>query len=490
VASHARNRYVVDGEEFVSDATSVLADEPVFHFSRVCPKNELQLEATTLKDLAAAMIRDSELTSTPKIPAGYTYLGQFVAHDLTFGRFPLGVEAPQVGILTQERSPSLDLDCLYGEPGTPESRQRYQGACLMLGPTEKTTRLDSLEGFDLPRNPQSDEALIPDPRNDENLVVAQTHLAFMRFHNRVVEDRDRDPSVPKDQLFTQARECVVRHYQWMLREDFLPRIVDGSLVEDVFTRGRKVVEPPPATSSTPTMPVEFAVAAFRLGHSMVRSAYRVNDRHHEVPLGRLFSLSGMSGEHAGGAWKLPTDWIVDFRRFYDFPAEFGVGEREPQFASRIDTLLTRGLSELHSAAIGSDKREPEPNLAKRNLQRAADVKLATGQQMAELLNIQPLDGDEILDGRPGVDPGADLSALTNAQRRQVARNTPLWFYVLREAELNRGVMTGVGGRLVAETFHLAMEGSQPSILDGSAWQPEFGTSPPRFGMVDLLWFCL
>jgi hypothetical protein len=60
--------------------------------------------------------------------------------------------------------------------------------------------------------------------------------------------------------------------------------------------------------------------------------------------------------------------------------------------------------------------------------------------------------------------------------------------VLREAELNRGRMTGVGGRIVAETFHRAMEGSRFSIVRDSDWRPDLGPDDKTFRMVDLLLF--
>jgi hypothetical protein len=70
----------------------------------------------------------------------------------------------------------------------------------------------------------------------------------------------------------------------------------------------------------------------------------------------------------------------------------------------------------------------------------------------------------------------------------VLTNTPLWFYILREAELNGGKLTGVGGRIVAETFHRAIEGSAHSILRDPTWRPSFGPDSNTFRMVDLMLF--
>jgi hypothetical protein len=115
------------------------------------------------------------------------------------------------------------------------------------------------------------------------------------------------------------------------------------------------------------------------------------------------------------------------------------------------------------------------------------VKLATGQQMATFLRgkgvtLTRLTRAQIRDGRNG----AALEGLTQAQRGGLLTKTPLWFYVLREAELNSGRLTGVGARIVAETFHRAMEGSQASIVRDPTWRPTLGPNSTTFRMVDLL----
>ena len=225
------------------------------------------------------------MTSGPQrdgqIPAGFTYLGQFVDHDLTFDAttVALGEDISPADLL-QGRSPTLDLDSLYGfGPDDAVSQKFYEAdrTHLKVGTTTRIGNLIAREGFDLPRvgtGNQPRRANIPDQRNDENLAVAQHHAAFIRFHNRVV---DRLPaSIPAADRFRNARRLVVLHYQWMLKTDYLNRIVDPAIVTDVFANGRKVFEVGADPFSMPTMPVEFSVGAFRLGHSMVREAYDWN----------------------------------------------------------------------------------------------------------------------------------------------------------------------------------------------------------------------
>ena len=472
-----------------------------FHFSRVGPKGS-PLNMTITKKLAGAMVVGGG--GTGNIPAGYTYLGQFVDHDLTMDRsdlLPKGDISP--GEMLQSRCPRLDLDSLYAHgPGNEHSAQFYDsdGLHLRTGTTIAAEGVGPKPRHDLPRvgtGPNlaaRQKALIPDPRNDENLIVAQTHLAMINFHNKVI---DKIPaSRPAPVRFALARRRVTLHYQWMLRHDYLPRICRPSVVDDVWNNGRKLVEPDAAPDDMPTMPIEFSVAAFRLGHSMVRADYNWN-AHFPFTAGALeymFIFSALGGD-LGGDKRLISSWIADWRRMYDFPAAGKPGLAAPDSgvnrAMRIDTRLTDPLAFLPPSTFGEDESAPDMprNLAFRNLARANMVKLASGQQMVNKLgrvgvNITPLTRAQILNGRGG----AKLDHLTATEKDVVARRTPLWFYILREAELNNGKLKGVGARIVAETFHRAMEGSRASIVREPDFVPFLGPRPGTFEMTDLLFF--
>jgi hypothetical protein len=484
-------------------ATRELARDvpPPFRFSRVGPKGTA-LNATVTKKLARAMVVGGG--GDGSIPAGYTYLGQFVDHDLTMDRTalrPLGDISP--ADMLQGRSPRLDLDSLYGDgPGAAESAKFYEadGLHLKVGTTKPAEGVHAKARHDLPRVGGSgslaarQKALIPDPRNDENLIVAQTHLAMINFHNKVL---DKVPaSFPVAQRFTRARRRVTLHYQWMLRHDYLPRICQPAVVNDVWTRGRKLVEPDARPTDVPTMPIEFSVAAFRLGHSMVRAEYNWN-AHFPGTAGDLqymFIFSALGGD-LGGENRLISSWIADWRRMYDFPAGGKPGLTAPDSgvnkAMRIDTRLTDPLASLPPSTFGGDDTVPPMprNLAFRNLARANMVKLASGQQMATKLksagvNIKPLTKAQILNGSGG----AKLDHLTAAEKDAVAARTPLWFYILREAELNGGRLKGVGARIVVETFHRAMEGSRFSIVRNPDFAPTLGPRKGTFEMTDLRFF--
>jgi len=512
VEKHGSESYFVLGEGLLTESgggrdrtlSFAAGATPPFRFSRMGPTGAgRQLGEANRRRIANAMAVGGGGAS--RIPAGYTYLGQFTDHDLTFDKTNVMLDGPQVSPsqLLQARSPSLDLDSLYGAgPQDPASAKFYEpdGLHLKMGKTVAAEGIPAKDGFDLPRGAGSTtatkrKAIIPDPRNDENLAVAQTHLAFIRFHNRVV---DKLPaSVPPSQRFEKARETVTKHYQWMLRTDYLPRVCAPGVVRNVFNHGRKAFEVGATPTDVPTMPIEFSIAAFRLGHSMIRGFYNWNRIFDDGfgTLDLLFTFSATSGD-LGGEKRLPSTWIADFRRLYDFreAGKPGLAVRASKFnrARRIDTRLADPLKNLPRGSFGGPSvpfDDPRANLAFRNMTRARMVRLATGQQMATFLkgkgvNLTKLTRAQIRDGNGG----ANLDHLTQAQRAALLKDTPLWFYVLREAELNGGKLKGVGARIVAETFHRAMEGSQSSIVRDPAWRPTLGPNSTTFRMVDLLLF--
>src|SRR5215217_2144060 len=410
--THGSESYFVIGEGLLSEsvggrengeappivaaAADASGGAPPFRFSRLGPKGlNRQLGEGNRKKVGAAMAVAGGGQS--QVPAGFTYLGQFIDHDLTFDKTSvmLGANITPAQLL-QGRSPSLDLDSLYGAgPTDPGSAKFYEadGIHLKVGKTTGPTKV----GFDLPRGAgntavKKRKAIIPDPRNDENLAVAQTHCAMIRFHNRVVDTLPA--AVPQSQRFVKARELVTKHYQWMLRTDYLPRICAEGVVNDVFNNGRKAFEVGVPATDVPTMPIEFSVGAFRLGHSMVRAAYNWNKVFDDGTgtLDYLFTFSALGGD-LGGETRLISTWIADFRLLYDFgeanKPNLEVPANKFNRAMRIDTSIVDPLRHLPPHAIGGPAsmpfNDPERNLAFRNLARANMVTLATGQQMATFL---------------------------------------------------------------------------------------------------------
>ncbi len=119
---------------------------------------------------------------------------------------------------------------------------------------------------DLPRNPDG-SAILVEHRNDENLIIAQIHLSFLRLHNELMD---------QGMSFDEAHDTVVESYRYVVLNDYLPQIVGQDAVDKALrTPENKGFFQP--GKDTPFTPVEFAVAAFRFGHSQVRNAYNIND---------------------------------------------------------------------------------------------------------------------------------------------------------------------------------------------------------------------
>ena len=521
---HTRNHFfLADRGRVVGDVERVATPSEMardFRFSQLVPGTPPGNSDALLVALKEVMT-GTDPVADGHIPAGFTYLGQFVDHDLTRDRTQIAFgEHVPFDKLTQGRSPALDLDSLYGDgPGQvgssaffmPDGIHFRMGITSPSGPTPEAQK--PLDGFDLPRrgaggpSEEARMALIGDERNDENLAVAQTHLAFLRFHNAVA-DLLASRGVPSSLLFEKAREMVVKHYQFMLKSDFLPRIIVADVLDDVFSNGRKFFEV--GSTDAPTMPLEFSVAAYRLGHSMIRDKYDWNAVFGPNgaigdfgTLKNLFQFSGTSGNLnpgtdidnpvAGTFETLPTNWVADWTRLFDFAAD-GLPELAPEpghavnMARPIDIRLTDPLKTLPPGSFGArgagiPDGDPRRNLAFRNLVRGKMVHLATAQQIVTAmrnmnLDITPLTSAQIL--------GEDFDNWSEDLKNELVTETPLWFYILREAGLNEGRLGPIGGRIVAEVFHRAMEGSRISLLRDPFFRPELGREAEKFRMTDLL----
>ena len=448
-----------------------------------------QLAEPLLDQLATVMAAGGGGTSD--VPAGYTYFGQFVAHDLSFERVAVNVRGREEGEVVQERSPLLDLDSLYG-PG--DNAVEFDGDKFVLGTTIATPTFAARPGLDLPRDANG-RALIADSRNDENLAVAQTHLAFMHLHNAIVDSRQLSAA--------EARNLLTKHYQWIVWHDYLPRVCDEAVINEVMANGRKAFETARgAGRGTLKMPVEFSAAAFRFGHSMLRVNYDWNEEMDDgaASLDVLFALSENGGERTK---PIPTTAIADFRRLYDFRSEQGdpfdgPGQPTPNLAMRIDTALNPVLRAVRREVITeTGKRAPSDprlrNLAFRDLRRARQQKMGTAQQMVAYLKTRKVKVDLLsaADLRGG-NGGADLTRLLPDRVDELVAKTPFWFYVLREAEVRgNGKLCGAGARVVVEVVHKAIEANTDASIflpdeNGKPWTPKLVADGKPFRMTDLL----
>jgi hypothetical protein len=442
------------------------------------------------------------------ISAAYTYLGQFVVHDIMFeaslatrSQLTSPVLEPlplnRIREETQNvRTGALELDSIYGLPAMrdprPNDPKMKVGEVTLLDrnavPFLRPPGKDDYN--DLPREGRSADlvhdraALIGDPRNDENLILSQLHVAFLRAHNRLV-----DEAAPPNR-FMKAKRRLRRHYQFIVLHDFLKQIADPQIVDDIIANGNRVYDP---DENSFFMPLEFSVAAFRFGHSMVRAEYDYNVNFNTsgdpgtIPatLDLLFTFTALSGQLRDFP-TLPENWIIEWENF--FP-----GGQFFNRARRIDTELVEPLQHLQ-VIEGQDEPGIAAKLAVRNLLRGYLLRMPTGQAVARALR-QKLQGVR------------DIPVLTAQQIRQGAANqrqvqvleeagflerTPLWYYILAEAAvLGGGQHLGpVGSTIVAEVLVGLVRRSPDSILDPeSDWEPSIPSAQPgTFTLPDLLRF--
>lgn len=426
------------------------------------------------------------------IPALYTYLGQFIDHDLTFGPEGSFQQQRDPDALVDFRTPAFDLDCVYGRgPGDQPYLYQDDGKRFLLG-TAIGGGGDP-HAVDLPRNGATPaRALIGDPRNDENVIVSQLHGLFLRFHNRLLVD---NPSM----TFEQAQQQLQRHYQYVILHDFLPNIIDADVLNDLKTHGQfdrlKLSFYNPKNS--PFMPIEFSTAAYRFGHSMIRPGYRLNDN--DQTLLAIFAPTAekdLRGKDAMNPMR-GIDWgrfiDVDRRAYGDDKGTAEEQKRRLQFAYRIDTSLVNPLAHLPPNVAAN----PPISLPQRNLLRGWDLGLPSGQAVARAMGVPVLHDDEIfigkaLDKPAGVDVPKTITEVGQALKTDVfTRNCPLWTYMLAEAMQHRakvdipvvgpsGQITTprlgpVGGRIVAEVFLGLMFGDSSSLLrTDPTWTPASG----------------
>lgn len=432
------------------------------------PGDDLSDPITLITDPAKSL----ENPDNPTLTAGFTFLGQFLDHDMTFDPTSSLARVQDPESIRNFRIPALDLDSVYGS-GPGASPHLYDqtvdgGRTTLLVekiPGSEKVSIDKKVRFDLPRNSQS-TALIGDPRNDENLIVSQLQLAMLRFHNAVLADVNdaTDESHTAGDIFDETQRVVRWHYQWLILHEFLPNTVGQEVIDDVLSGGPKHYK----WRNEPYIPVEFSVAAYRFGHSQVRSSYRANFGTSASDASKQFFA--LFFDPTASNPNDPTDLRGGrraARRFIDWQTFFDFGDGRKRQNKKIDTKLSTILFKLMGTAQG------EPNsLATRNLLRALTMQVPSGQNVAKAMKLPELQPKDLADLKP-----------FHLQQR-----TPLWFYVLREADVMEGGnrLGPVGGRIVAEVIAgLILGDGQSYLRQDPDWQPTYGTDG-SFTTVDLL----
>jgi len=480
------------------------------------------------------------------IPAGYTYLGQFIDHDITFDPASSLQKQNDPEALIDFRTPRLDLDCVYGR-GPADQPYMFEDDGLHFRLGDPLTRNGKpSDAKDLPRI--NHRAIIGDKRNDENVIVSQLQGAFLQFHN-VVVDKLTEPVTKTPPAFEDVQRIVRWHYQWAVLHDFLPKIVGEHMLHKVLPHLKNhtsIYQDEPRLHfftwrNDPFMPIEFAAAAYRFGHSMVRPIYRLNtelgsdatqDQKDRGVAGRQFIFGALRNESLNGFRDFPSIWAIDWRLFFEFdrklddPANSGPGRVQPAY--KIDSSLVNPLAFLPEFSVdaGGGNFEMDADghpktksneiaiLALRNLLRGLRMGLPSGQTIARHMDIKPIPDDELKVGKANVD-GLESNKSIVDVAPSFKDNAPLWFYVLaeaqhqwaKEAEKNTGddaaknsihVRLGpVGGRIVTEVLVGLILGDPLSFLSQwPNWNPFLKGLPNlapfadelqgRFGIAELI----
>lgn len=442
---------------------------PKGHYSRLFPKPAKPIVAEDeekLIELGNAMRYEVEREGTLTPRVGYTYFGQFLGHDLTHDPTPLAGPYSDPEETPNFRTASFDLDHVYG--GGPEkSPYLYEGETgaetFKIGATTPTGYLR-----DVPvRHGRVLIGDLEDTRNLDNLLLRQLHVLFLKFHNEAIRQLETNEaliaatqSLGASTRFERARRLVCWHYQWIIRHDFLPRILHTDVWNHQQRRAAR------KNGSSYSIPIEFSLAAFRFGHSMVRNAYRLNCRQKRVLIGELMAL----GQKAS---PIPDDYLVEWGTFLDGLPTSG----PPASSSFIDTSISRAMHGLSPGTIqlANSLEPPNPaNLPVRTLLRGARAQLPSGQEVADALLSQGRinSGDRLTSEELSSDTCDHSGSVL--RKGGLAQNTPLFYYLLKEAELKaEGLTLGpIGSHIVSEVIQGALEADRDSYLSvvGPKWE--------------------
>lgn len=478
---------------------------PEGRYSRLCPRkseqwpehDEAQLEilASQMKDSPGKReARTKQTNSVTTVDSGYVYLGQFIDHDITKDNRFLADAKPDVEETLNYRTARLDLDSLYGkDPGSVPCIYEEDRERLKVGPTLEALGMDgypipsSLN--DLPRTPNG-TAIVIDPRNDENLIVAQLHVLFAKFHNRVLELIRAQPALspgPNTNLFEQAQRFVTWHYQWIVLNDFLPSIARVAVLDDIQQAGSKprIFRQWYTPKDDPVaLPVEFSVAAFRFGHSMVKNQYDLNRNVGGVDSSMIIQMTKRGG---GITSQLPANYVIDWNKFFaGLPGQVNRAQVIDTFISEMLYDLPKQIEEafrLQSSLTMTAAPFPPgakmiPPLPEMTLKRGSRIRLPSGEEFATRCKFGIIESAEMFPGQ------------AEFFKSGLNERTPLWYYVLREAvvepnpepvmaPINRQLqkLGTMGSRIVAETLYQLLNADSKSIFHaGRGWKPPVFTS--------------
>ena len=430
----------------------------------------------------------------PTMTAGSTFVGQFTDHDITFD------QTSHLGVTTNPltspntRTPALDLDSVFGGGPTISPGLYVPGPGGSAGPQLLIGSGGVHE--DVPRTANGDgtySAVLGDPRNDENVMIAGLHCAHILFYNRVLSELgsmnlSRFPAARgADQRtlssarsgdgalnylkYLIARQVTLWHYQWLLVNEHLPQIAGQQVVNDVLANGNQFYLPPPGDAF---MPIEFGAACYRFGHSMVRPSYRANftsgtgDSANPAAdpfFGLVFDAT--EADFNGPVSYDRDDLLGGYpaaRRYVGWQTFFDFGDGQVKNNKKIDTTISSVLFTLPLPAIAPHTQTAPTVLPQRNLLRQLTWSLPSGQAVAAAMGLPALTATDL----------ADIGSVY----APFATSTPLWYYILAESKIAAGGLNlgPVAARIVTETLIGLLHADPTSYLSAyPRFSPFLGT---------------
>lgn len=430
-----------------SDTTArVVGYDPIYEGTEKPPeycRDQLICLGDAMKHL------DLKAVEPTRLSAAHTYIGQFIAHDISD-------MTTEKGMPKNLSTAALDLDGVLGTeddpwPGPWTMNSRGGNRCL-----------------DLPRIDRM--ALIADPRNDHNLALAQVHNMIARFHLHVCSKCKGNSAY--------HRQITRNFFQYAVLNDFLPRIVGHKLFKQVTESERRAV----MTYAKPgfVLPLEFALAFFRFGHAMVRGTYShwTSDQGAPASTQSLFDRTGGGSLRADRDPPLEDNWAMQWEHMLE-GVDPNVQTGLPLRPSPIGPGLTKTMRELPQEISRNPicPRDKKLNIAVETLLRGAELDLPSAQQLARHLGVSTLD----LEKKSGLAAALEhasqplVDALEQKKGAYFIEHTPLWLFTLLEAKAIAGGMHlgPLAGLVVAETLHAAIAADEQGILGASyGFDPE------------------
>ncbi len=431
----------------------------------------------------------------PNMTAGVTFFGQFLDHDITLDKKSELMKKANPRKTVNFRTAAFDLDSLYGNgpAGSPEIYDKSSGFVKFIVeaiPGSEAVSRNGATRYDLPRDADGD-AIVAESRNDENIILSQFHLAMLKFHNAVTDQliaQYGNDASQANRIFREAQQTVRWHYQWIILNEFLPQTIGQDRVNTILAKTAMTydlndtdnyhhVGHGPHAIKTPRIPIEFSVAAYRFGHSQVRPSYRVNFG----PTGGSPFFAFVFDDSIDGNPADPADMrggVRAPRRFIDWQTFFNFGDGLFRPNKRIDSKLSSPLMLLPGvkSALPGMPNDGEQSLASRNLMRHVNFGIPSGQAIARKIGVPVLTPVQLADVAP----------------YGLEKSTPLWFYVLKEAEvMESGLRLGpVGSHIVGEVFVGLLRADKTAYLHHNAnWKPTLASETAgTFKMTDLLRF--